>query len=198
MSLELMLSRLDVLKNAAVENRAVNLHLGCGPQILPGFVNIDKYHEHEHVVKMDLSKLAFADSSVQMIYSSHALEHLPFRRAKLALHEWARVLRPNGELYLAIPDLESTMAFMLDPDVAYSAKWNWYIYTMFGYQVDPSKYANNQALDLPDDEGQFHKCGFTEQTITQFLGEAGLRVTECFKYDGYGTLSLFVTASKRG
>lgn len=43
-----------------------------------------------------------ADDSFDFVYSSHCLEHMV--TVTEALHNWSRVLRPGGFLYLVVPD----------------------------------------------------------------------------------------------
>jgi SAM-dependent methyltransferase len=54
----------------------------------------------------DASALPLADDSLDYLCSSHVLEHLPDPLG--ALHEWHRVLRPGGWLYLVVPDKRLT------------------------------------------------------------------------------------------
>mgnify|MGYP002866528637 CR=1 FL=1 len=49
----------------------------------------------------------FADNSVDLVYSSHALEYFDRLEAKEDLEEWHRILRPKGILRLAVPDFEA-------------------------------------------------------------------------------------------
>lgn len=53
-------------------------------------------------VQADAAKLPFADRSFDLIVSSHSLEH--FEELSEALHEIARVVKPSGSLYVAVPD----------------------------------------------------------------------------------------------
>ncbi len=54
----------------------------------------------------DARALPIADGILDYLCSSHVLEHLPDPIA--ALHEWHRVLRPGGWLYLVVPDKRFT------------------------------------------------------------------------------------------
>lgn len=47
---------------------------------------------------------AFADGSVDAIRASHVLEHFSFREIPAVLNEWARCLKPGGELKIAVPN----------------------------------------------------------------------------------------------
>lgn len=50
-------------------------------------------------------RIPHADGSVDVIYSSHMIEHLDRAEAQAFLAECRRVLRPGGMLRLAVPDL---------------------------------------------------------------------------------------------
>jgi SAM-dependent methyltransferase len=54
----------------------------------------------------DARALPITDGTLDYLCSSHVLEHLPDPIA--ALHEWHRVLRPGGLLYLVVPDKRFT------------------------------------------------------------------------------------------
>ncbi len=54
----------------------------------------------------DARALPLADNTLDYLCSSHVLEHLADPLA--ALHEWHRVLRPGGCLYLVVPDKRAT------------------------------------------------------------------------------------------
>ena len=90
----------------------MKLHLGCGEKYLEGFVHVDLL-EYNHIdYKTPIDDLHFAkDSSVEMIYASHVLEHTGRLNYEKVLIEWYRVLKPKGVLRLAVPDFEA-MAIM--------------------------------------------------------------------------------------
>ena len=48
----------------------------------------------------------YDDASIEKIYCSHTLEHLPVDRASALVRDCARVLRPGGVLRLVLPDCE--------------------------------------------------------------------------------------------
>jgi SAM-dependent methyltransferase len=195
-NLQKMLNKLEYIKKLPSSEKGLHLHLGCGPQILDGFVNIDKYHKDPIVLQCDMYKLPFSEGTVDTIYSSHALEHLPIRHANTTLRNWSKVLRKNGYLYLAVPDLEEIMSIMLDENVDDNSKWNWYVYTLFGYQIRPGEFTSDSDTKAIIDQGQFHTTGFTKKRITFLLEREGFKVTEIFNYDGWSTPSIWVEARK--
>src|SRR5579871_6231136 len=53
-------------------------------------------------VQCDASKLCFADGTFQAVVSNHSLEHI--ENLEGALQEIRRILRPEGALFIAVPD----------------------------------------------------------------------------------------------
>lgn len=82
------------------------LHLGSGPVLLKGFLNIDLAKPAD--LRLDLRrKFPFKDSSMTFIFSEHVFEHLsyPYEITTL-LKECYRVLKVNGKLYFNVPDFD--------------------------------------------------------------------------------------------
>jgi len=89
----------------------VNVHLGCGQRVLPGFINVDladfDHIDHRH----DIADLPFFDDgSVDLIYASHCLEYFDRTEVVAVLAEWRRVLKVGGTLRLGVPDFEAMAA----------------------------------------------------------------------------------------
>lgn len=106
------------------------VNVGCGTNATPGWVNLD----NSSTVKMartplafllsgpradfakavvergvrwaDASRLKFTNSSVDVIYSSHMVEHMSRYKVDAFIKEAKRVLKPGGVLRLALPDLK--------------------------------------------------------------------------------------------
>jgi predicted SAM-dependent methyltransferase len=118
------------------ERKPLKLHLGCGLNVVEGWVNIDGSwnarlaklprlrralaatgiipRESTRVEwRADLrildvrDPLPFAANSCDAIYASHLLEHLFLDDAQRLLRECFRVLRPGGTLRLVVPDLRA-------------------------------------------------------------------------------------------
>jgi predicted SAM-dependent methyltransferase len=88
----------------------MKLHLGCGSKYIPGFIHVD-IQQYPHVdFRVPVNKLTFAqDSSVDLIYACHVLEHFGRHEIDQVLGEWFRVLRKGGILRLAVPDFEAVV-----------------------------------------------------------------------------------------
>jgi len=86
----------------------MKLHLGCGDRYIPGFFHIDGFDgpHIDHVCSIE--NLSFIESnSIDLIYSSHVLEHFKRDRLPAVLTEWNRILKVGGVLRIAVPDFEA-------------------------------------------------------------------------------------------
>src|SRR4051812_13621708 len=83
------------------------LQVGCGPQVMPGFVNLDYRWVPGVDVVWDLQRpLPFPDNRFQGIFTEHCLEHFAPVALAGVLRELHRVLRPGGRVRLVVPGLE--------------------------------------------------------------------------------------------
>ncbi len=81
------------------------LHLGSGPQILPGWVNLDNQPYPGVDKVLDVTRgLPF--KNVEYIFAEHFIEHIPYPLAMNLLRECRRVLHEDGILRLSTPNLD--------------------------------------------------------------------------------------------
>jgi ubiquinone/menaquinone biosynthesis C-methylase UbiE len=81
----------------------MKLNLGSDTIRLDGFLNVDICPDCKPDIVADVSSMPMIeDGSVEEIYASHILEHLPWNTD--ALYEWHRILAPGGLITVAIPD----------------------------------------------------------------------------------------------
>ena len=86
----------------------VRLHVGCEQRVIPGFIHVDiqEFPHIDHIARAE--KLDFAnDASIDLIYSSHVLEHYGRTEFMDPLREWHRVLKVGGTLRLSVPDFRA-------------------------------------------------------------------------------------------
>ncbi len=88
-----------------------NLHLGCGSNMLPNFVNIDRTSSKDHVGTTNLEKLDdVEENSLERIYAPEALGRFTSEEAALVVRAWSRKLKPGGVLYVSVAKGEATWA----------------------------------------------------------------------------------------
>lgn len=85
----------------------IKLNLGCGWRNFGSdWIHTDG-GDYDHLDYNDITNLEFEDNSVDIIYASHVIEYFDINEVKQLLQEWRRVLKPGGELRVAVPDFES-------------------------------------------------------------------------------------------
>lgn len=131
---------------------SIKLNVGCGLNVHRGYENLDNSHSlliqnnpilrvmtkivefvSRHrlytrfpkcVRRWDVTRgLPYDDETVEVIYSSHTLEHLSRQQAEAFLGESYRVLLRGGRLRLALPDLElKARQYLEDLDRLYAGE----------------------------------------------------------------------------
>ena len=99
---------------------APKLQLGCGGNILPGWLNTDAHVEgwaHPHSVHLNAAEpFPLPDNVFDYVYSEHMIEHLTFAQGQLMLSECWRVMRPGARIRISCPSLEFLLKLYQQPD----------------------------------------------------------------------------------
>lgn len=103
---------LDYLK----KNEIKKLHIGCGLNLLDGWLNTDIKSNNINVMFMDArSTFPIPSQSFDYVFSEHLFEHLTYKEAKNMLNECYRILKPNGIIRIATPDIKFLIDLYLNP-----------------------------------------------------------------------------------
>jgi len=120
------------LKRDYRKYKNIKLHIGCGPRVLKGWVNIDlfyspfekylKYYGDEFYgselrgsrldfFEMDVTKspLPLPDNSVDVVFHEDFLEHISQRNQYVFMSEILRVLKKGGVHRVNTPDLNTSL-----------------------------------------------------------------------------------------
>ena len=90
------------LKNHKIKK----LNIGCNKQILDSWLNTD-LKENNEVLYLDAKKkFPFNSKTFDYVYSEHLIEHLSYNNGLNFLNECFRVLKINGKIRIATPDLK--------------------------------------------------------------------------------------------
>lgn len=136
----------------------VRLHIG-GSEPKEGWTLLNAQPGPHVDIVGDFRDLSgFDDDSVSEIYASHVLEHLAYSNEVLpALRECHRILKPDGRLMLAVPDMERICRLMVHEAATVQVQYQ-LMRMLFGGQTD---------------DWDYHKAGFTPELLAGFLGNAG-------------------------
>ena len=134
----------------------MKLHLGCGEKFIPGWTHIDVCDYPHIAIRHSVDSLPMiTDSSVEVIYACHVLEHFLRRDVVRVLREWNRVLCAGGVLRVAVPDFAALAVNYLE-------------HREMGNIHGPLMGRGDQLYNI-------HHTAFDEATLTAALVEAGFR-----------------------
>ena len=152
----------------------LRLNIGCDRSEIAGFVGVDFNPDVDPEILAEADDLhMIADNTVDEVYASHVLEHLPF--GNKALEEWLRVLKPGGMLTVVVPDINGI--YMMSQ---HHGTWGAY-----GQPIDET-YVNAAAFgasllselipemkDLYNGPGHVHRQIFIHGMLLKRVVEAG-------------------------
>ncbi|HOX07096.1 MAG TPA: methyltransferase domain-containing protein [Planctomycetota bacterium] len=148
--------------------KGLKLHLGCGPNLKPSWVNIDLQAGAD--LTLDLREpLPFADGSCAVVYAEHFLEHLDYPKAALQFLEDARrVLQPDGLLSLVVPDVEYAIRTCLAPETP-----EWFEHARKHWAYPDWCVTRMDFLNYVFHQKGHHRFAYDFETLTRLLGQAG-------------------------
>lgn len=134
----------------------IKLDIGSGGKSSDSsFIGVDAFAPGADI-KAFMWELPYEDNSVDVIFSSQALEHVSKFAVAPTLLEWKRVLKPGGKLQIQVPDLIwACMHWLAHPTT------DWSMDVIYGIQLH---------------EGEYHKTGFTDLILRQYIEWAGFQI----------------------
>jgi predicted SAM-dependent methyltransferase len=147
-----------ILAGDKVRKMKGNLRLNVGAGHIPreGYLNVDARELPGIDVLADVRLLPFEAGDLSEIYSAHLLEHFPIEELRRSiLPHWVSLLEDGGKLVAVVPDVET----MVVEHAAGRIDFKDFIEVMYGGQ---------------EYDGDFHYSGFSKETLTALLEEAGL------------------------
>jgi len=152
----------------------MKLNLCCGDDVRDGYINIDVRKTKPNVLVLDLEKeliKPFPDNSAEEIIAKDCIEHISWRRVEDLLRDIHRVLKCNGRVYIQVPDLEAiAKKIIFNPDFCFGDLCGWKAISYFVYGGQDYEY-------------NYHKAGFTIETLKRLLESIGF-VVEKIQNDG--------------
>ena len=159
----------------------LKLHIGCGTNYIDGWINIDNNSDN-NIKKLDFiwdlrNPLPFQENTVDFIYNEHFLEHLTVEEGLQVLHDFLKILKPEGVLRVAMPDLVDVINNYLN--------LNW--------KVDQKDFLKKYGLDFIKTRAERinisfrwwgHKWLYDWEELDRRLKEAGfMNIKRCKLYE---------------
>jgi predicted SAM-dependent methyltransferase len=146
----------------------LKLHVGCGPNIKPGWINIDLF---SYVADLQLDvreRFPFDDGAVIVSYSEHFFEHLNRHDGEALnfLREQRRLLSPDGVLSMGVPDGALAAVAYATNDPEY--------YARVSQEIAPNWVQTRMdRLNYDYRQGDEHRYAYDFETLAKLLNEAG-------------------------
>ena len=135
------------------------LNLGCGYEILNGYLNVDLNDFHHPDLVADVTNLNMLPSNYYTeVLAYDILEHIERTKTKMVLAEWNRLLIPSGLIRIRAPNLIGLLSLFSKKDYQAIKKQEELIQCCFGTQAY---------------KGDFHYTSFTEPLIRHYLKVSG-------------------------
>jgi hypothetical protein len=140
-----------------IVNHAAFLNIGGGAQFnYPGWINLEEAVSELNPLSFRLSSdcvFPVRSGSIQLVYSSHCLEHLDDATVARVLSEARRVIARTGRLIVKIPDFDEVLRRWKSNDSAYF-EHQWGLEEIVGTWGDAG------VLDSIDTRASMVFCGF--------------------------------------
>jgi predicted SAM-dependent methyltransferase len=157
------------------KRRLVYLDLGSGfKKGVGNWVTVDQSGAD---INWDLRrKIPLKDGSIDKIYSSHLLEHIPYEQLIVFLGECRRILREGGEFLVCVPNARYYIEAYMAGEM-FSPKSNWYLPAMVDTEscIDQLNYIAYM--------GGEHKYLFDEENLLKTLLKSGFSSAASRKFD---------------
>lgn len=145
----------------------IRLNLGCGDNLLEGYINVDKYDKAADV-QADITDLPFEDNSVDKVVAYQVIEHVPYNLNDKLFTEIYRVLKPGGTAILETPDIDVVALKILQEGL--TDQW---VYNLVGEYYRP--WDKDRYDDWEHNAGSIHRNPWNYARIEDFAMRAGFK-----------------------
>lgn len=178
----------------------MKLNLGCGSQVIDGWCNVD-YSWGARLIKIPLFRLInkklklfnmewnndiylhdltkrfpWPDSSVDIVYSSHTLEHFSKSDGRKLLNESYRVLRKDGIIRIVVPSLSCKVNDYIEGKTQ-ADDFIEHLGVLYGSESKGFKKLLSPYIHFP------HKCMYDNKRLIEILNEIGFTASTREPFD---------------
>lgn len=100
-------TRQRIINSYLTDHKIIKLQIGTGDNLLKDWLNSDREPTSGDAIFLDvLEEFPFEDQVIDYIFTEHMIEHVSYPAGLYMLRECYRVLKPNGRIRIATPDIE--------------------------------------------------------------------------------------------
>ena len=163
------------------------LNLGCGTRYHSDWINIDFSSSGPDVIAHNLRKgIPFGDETFDVVYHSNVIEHFSKEEAPVFIKECQRVLKSNGVLRIAYPDLESLiyqyvriLKELKNGNTQYADDYDWIMLELLDQSV--RNYSGGEMFKyfvrekIPNEQFVIGRCGTEAKKLIDYGKKAYLK-----------------------
>jgi len=157
--------------------RTIKIHLGCGNEDIPDFLNVDVRSTPATDLVLDCSTLDGIPQGVaKVVFCNAFVEHLYRKQLPVFLRELKRVLSADGyAVLLGIPDFETVARSYIQGERGFISE-RFDLYEVYRYTHGDPESQPSWWLE------QLHKNLFDHWSLSQQLADAGFVKYSVFRY----------------
>ena len=167
--------------------KLMKLHLGCGQRYLESYVNVD-FPSSEHSVQeksvadlhADLLGLQYPLGSIEEVRLHHVFEHFTRPVACALLVSWHSWLKPDGVVYIEVPDFQKTARVILNPIAS----------------LKKQAVAERHLFGSHEAHWAVHCEGYSSKILSAMLESFGYKVSKVRRNSWRGTYNFEIFAAK--
>src|SRR3972149_11779816 len=143
----------------------MKVNVGCGRHVLEGWVNVDIQTSRQQKelkspeIISDLRSIPLPDGCAAVVMAIHVFEHFYLWECPAVITEWARLLRPGGQLILEMPDVVKCCKNIVNGVGLEGGGKNHHALGLWGLYGDPRD----------EDPYMCHHWGWSPKTLKNFL-----------------------------
>jgi SAM-dependent methyltransferase len=160
-----MQTKTDKKKKSKGADTSVNVNLGCGIKVVPGWINIDNFYfpESKDFIQGDVRAIPLESGTVDYLLCDNVLEHIEMADIPVVLHEIRRVLKVGGRAVIIVPDFRDALNQWAKYD--HDKNFNAHIY----------KYVSEVIYGNQIHDGEFHKTPMSPGFLNYSLLMCGFK-----------------------
>ena len=95
-----------ILEHYSQTQLVKKLHIGCGDHGIKDWLNADFLPSSKEILHLDATKpFPIKSNTFNYVFSEHMIEHISYDQGRQMLDECYRILKVNGKIRIATPDL---------------------------------------------------------------------------------------------
>lgn len=136
--------------NHMKQQKAIKLNIGCGREMMPGWINLDivKAPWVDVVHDLDITPYPFKDNSVDVIVANDIIEHLHY--PEKMIREFHRIAKPGAKIYISTSHFASPVAWR---DITHRSTYSYFTFCTYENKL---RWSGLNSLEVHNNNVRFN------------------------------------------